>query len=154
VELIGIASAFFGTMVGCFLSWILANRSARKQTRKDALINTWHDLDALRISYSEWYIQHEYASLNLRGTSPLGDIRGPKAIETEQRLDQTKTAIRFDLTSISAQFPRGVSAELRLHLERALHITTRKPSASMEEVVEIVQKAQQMIHGYLTRYAK
>jgi len=149
----GLLSALVGGIIGSYLSWILANRSAREHARTEILIRTYQHVEALRTSYSTWYSQ--FAIIRLRFVRPIHEGPDPVLHAIRESLERAKSMIHSDRVTIAAHLPRKVSSNIVPLLDEIIRVLADSENApAIEVITELVQKTEDTIVVNLPKYAK
>jgi hypothetical protein len=153
--LIGLVSGLLGALMGSYSAWLLAGSASRKQTRRDILVKTWQDLEALRVSCKHWYSQpiNLLSRSGWSSTRSINEAPDPVFEGIHLAFDHARSAISSDRTLLMAHFSSSIADRVKPLLDAILELCSTRPFPSLDVLAESIGRAETEVQNQLKKIA-
>lgn len=144
---------FLGTLIGGFISWILALKSAVNKERRDALIEISKAIQDYRAVYAQFYV--EYVSpiaQETKGNFRSSEPKESSYLEAELMIDKLRGRLRTMSLMLLAYFPANVTMHLYNDIQRLLQLTSHNSISDCRTIDEISENTTPIIISLLKKY--
>ena len=154
--IIGLVSAVGGTVIGCYVTWLLMNRQSRNQTRGEVLVRAAEELQDFRVTYAVWYT--EYLSSDAQETKghwakPVTENTDPVFLELLSSNDRARGRLRVIRVLLAAHFPESVIGSLRNDIHQILCISAEHANGSVGQVDDITERICDSLPDLIGKYS-
>ena len=153
--IVALVSGAGGTILGCFVAWVLMTRTERNRTRREALTMALEALEDYRVAYAQWYVEYlspqAHAASGSWAKAPTGK---PDAVYLKLMgdVDRARGRLRVLNGTLYAHFPEKVIKPLHRDIMKVLIMTSGRRQADSGEVEDVVERVCNQIPDIIRKY--